>query len=98
MILLRLLAAVGLAGFLALSGRAIAAYGYLGFFEMAGATDTTRLLLVDLTVGLILAAVWIVADARGRGTRAWPYLTLAALLGSAGPLAYLVLRGRRRNP
>jgi hypothetical protein len=93
--LLRLLAAAALAGFLALTWGAVAAHGYLGFFEMAGATGATRLLLLDLTCGLTLASIWLLADARARGLRPWPFLALTALLGSAGPLAYLALRGRR---
>jgi hypothetical protein len=96
MIAVRLLAVGALVLFLTLTWRAVAAHGYLGFFAMAGATAATRLLLLDLAVGLVLASIWLVVDARRRGVRSWPFLVLTALLGSAGPLAYLALRRRRR--
>jgi hypothetical protein len=60
------------------------------------ANEATELLFVDLTLSLILIAVWMIRDARFRRARVfsiWPYLALAFFFGSVGPLLYLV--GRR---
>ncbi len=84
--------AVALAGFLTLCGVAIAQHGYTGFFELATANWATRTLFADLVVALALVVAWMVRDARERGIRLAPYLIVTLLLGSAGPLLYLIRR------
>jgi hypothetical protein len=53
---------------------------------------------VDLALSLTLVAVWMVRDARARKAAYLPFLALAFLFGSVGPLLYLVGRGMRRQP
>jgi len=69
-------------------------YGYLGFLELVTANAATTAALVDLTIALTLVAVWMWRDARRRGVSPLPYVALTAVLGSIGPLAYLVVHGR----
>jgi hypothetical protein len=79
-----------LADFLALTAYAVYHYGYIGFFELATANAATTLALVDLVIALSLVVVWMVRDARARGVSVAPYVLLTLVLGSAGPLAYLI--------
>ena len=94
--LARVVLAVVLLAFLALTAVALAEYGYVGFLEIAAANSVTRLLFVDLVICLALIAVWMVRDARNRGIAWWPFVLIAALLGSAGPLLYLLRRPAER--
>jgi len=66
-------------------------HGYAGFFERAQANTATNLLLLDVTIFVVLSSVWIIRDAR-RPWIAAPFVALAAVLGAAGPLLYLLLR------
>jgi hypothetical protein len=81
-----------LVDFAALSAYAVVQHGYLGVFELALANWATRLLAADLVIALSLIAVWMVRDARQRDAGVWPYLLMTLLLGSAGPLLYLIRR------
>ena len=94
----KILAAVVLAGFLALTGVVLAEVGYLGFFEVIGAHPATRLLSWDLVICLTLISIWMYRDARARGSNAIPYIVVAALFGAAGPLAYLIGRKEGERP
>ena len=70
-------------------------YGYMGFLELVTANAATIAALVDLAIALSLVAVWLWGDAKKRGVSPLPYLALTAMLGSIGPLLYLVIHGRR---
>jgi hypothetical protein len=78
--------------FLALTAWAIAEVGFLNIF--AGVLDNpgSILLGVDLVLALGMVAAWMWVDARKHGLTVLPYLLLTAILGSAGPLIYLVRR------
>ena len=80
------------AAFLGLTAYALAQHGLLGFFALANANWATRLLAADLVIALSLVVVWMLADARARGTAVAPYLLVTLTLGSAGPLLYLIRR------
>jgi hypothetical protein len=41
---------------------------------------------------LVLITVWMQQDAHAGGRRFWPFAVVTLLLGSAGPLAYLLCR------
>jgi|JI6StandDraft_1071083.scaffolds.fasta_scaffold559243_1 hypothetical protein len=78
--------------FLALTGYAIYQHGYLGIFERVAESSATILLAVDLLLALGMVVGWMWVDANRHGLRVWPYLLLSALLGSAGPMLYLIRR------
>ena len=91
----RALVAIVLAGFLALTLRALLHYSYLEFLEAATANAVVSVMLFDLVICLTLIAFWIYRDARGLGISPWPYIALGAGFGVAGPLLYLLRRPRR---
>ncbi len=78
--------------FLAQTVRVLTGLGFVGFFESVNLNEATRLMFLDLVIALALIAVWMVHDAKTRGRRVWPYLVVTLTLGSAGPLAYLIVR------
>lgn len=47
---------------------------------------------VDLFIELVLVSIWMYFDARKRGKSAIPFILMAVVLGSLGPLTYLLLR------
>ena len=84
------LLAIVLSGFSVLNAYVIYQYGYGGFIELATANAATVAVLVDVTIALSLVAVWMWDDAKRRGISALPYLALTLVLGSIGPLVYLL--------
>lgn len=88
-----------LADFAALNAYVVYQYGYVGFWELATANAATVAVLVDLVIALGLVTAWLWQDARDRGVSPLPYVAVTALLGSVGPLLYLVRRaGAERAP
>jgi hypothetical protein len=94
----RTLVAIALAGFLALTARALSHYSYVGFLEAVTANAVVSVLFFDLVICLSLIAVWIYRDARRLGITPWPYIAIGASFGVAGPLAYLLRRPRCGGP
>jgi hypothetical protein len=92
---LRIFLSVVLAAFVFESVAVLYTMGIVGTFEALFANHATRLAMLDLALALSLVCVWIWRDARARGVNPLPYVALAAALGSAGPLLYLVLRPGR---
>lgn len=77
---------------------AIAQFGYIGFFEnLLSAGFPTLLVAFDLVIALGLVMAWMWNDARERGATVWPYLVVTLLVGSVGPLAYLIRRESARK-
>jgi len=78
----------------ALSGIALWQHGYWGIiaphFQSFGAGQV----FADLVIALTLAMVWMWHDARATGRNAWPWIVATLLLGSFGPLVYLLTRRR----
>ena len=89
----RLFAAVVLLPFAAFSSRVVMQDGYTGFLHLAAREPWALQMLLDLGIALTFVGVWMVRDARSRGLRAWPWVLATLLLGSIGPLAYLVTTG-----
>lgn len=88
----KILLALVLIDFAALSGYAMLQVGYLGIWQ-AGLVDWGAIqVLADLVIAGGLICVWMVVDARERGTNPWPYVGLTLVAGSFGPLLYLLLR------
>ena len=92
-----LLASV-LAAFGILTFEAIATYGYIGYFQQLLANLAGIHVTADAVIALTLVFVWMSIDAKERGLPFWRYAALGLVLGSVGPLAYLIhreLRGLR---
>lgn len=81
-----------LTAFSALSAYALYQHGVCDFLHLAVATPANLTLSADLVIALTLVSAWLWRDARSRGKSPWPFLVLTALLGSVGPLLYLVLK------
>jgi hypothetical protein len=81
-----------LAGFSCLTVYAVYHYGYIGFFEQMTTNAVTVQVFVDLVIALSLVMGWIWQDARERGVSPLPYIVLTLVLGSIGPLLYLIRR------
>ncbi len=81
-----------LAGFLGLSGYAVAVHGITGIVEVATMNALAVTLAVDLCLALTLIVVWMWRDAGARGVSPLPYVLLTLAAGSAGPLLYLIRR------
>jgi hypothetical protein len=84
-----------LVDFTALSFYALAELGVMGFIESAGAGGIASItIFADLVIALSLVSLWMFQDARERGVSFAPYFVATLLLGSVGPLLYLVRRGQ----
>ena len=71
-------------------------YGYSGFLELATANAATIAVLVDLTIAPQLRhASGCGATHAGAASPSSPYLAVTALLGSIGPLLYVLINGRK---
>lgn len=97
MILRRILLAVVLVDFLALTGWALARHGVIGWVGDLVSTPVGILAAVDLLIALSFAVGWMWTDARRAGRNPWPYIVLTLCTGSAGPLLYLLLREQPRT-
>ena len=87
-----LVLALVLAAFTALNVEALLTYGYVGFFEVLLSNIAGVLVMADIVIAISLILLWMVGDARERGLPFWPYAILGLLLGSIGPLSYLIHR------
>ena len=76
----------------------LATVGYVAFFQQALATPVGIQLVVDVVLALSLALIWMRGDAKTSGVPFAPYVVVTLVLGSVGPLGYLLhreLRDRR---
>ncbi|GAP35991.1 DUF2834 domain-containing protein [Piscinibacter sakaiensis] len=78
--------------FTLLSLAAVWQHGYWGLFEGQFASLAGWQVLCDLAIALGLVLAWLWQDARQRGRSPWPWVIATLLLGSFGPLLYLLLR------
>ena len=81
-----------LVGVLGLDAYAISQFGYLGLFDAMFENAATVLASAEMMIALGLVTVWMWRDARERGTSIVPYVVLTLVLGSVGPLVYLLVR------
>lgn len=88
----RILLGVLLAVFLAQTGKVLISIGFLGFFASVRLNAATELMFLDLVITLGLIMVWMWRDARASDRLFWPFALVTLLVGSAGPLAYLLYR------
>ena len=93
----RILLVVTLVLFGALSAVALWQVGYWGLvaphFKSFGASQV----LADLVIALTLAMVWMWHDAKATGRTVWPWIIATLVLGSFGPLVYLLTRKSTRK-
>ena len=81
-----------LVGMLGMDAYAISQFGYLGLFDAMFVNAATVLASAEMAIALGLVTVWMLQDARDRGTSIVPYVVLTLALGSVGPLVYLLVR------
>lgn len=94
----RIVPAFLLLDFSVLTAVEIVRHGYTGYLRLAFSDLSAGIILADLAIALLLVLAWMIQDARARKVTVWPYVVLTMVLGSVGPLAYLVLRPRRLAP
>lgn len=82
----------GWVGFLVLTALALVEQGYWGIVAPHFQSLAGLQVFVDLVIALLLVAIWMILDARQRGVAFWPWLLLTLVLGSIGPLSYLLMR------
>lgn len=80
-----------LLGFGALSALALAEHGYLGIIAYHLPSSAGWQVAADLVIVCTLAMIWMLSDARRSGRQAWPYVLTTLVLGSFGPLLYLLV-------
>lgn len=78
--------------FAALSAAAIWQHGYTGIFAHQLQNLAGGQVLADLAIALSLAMIWIWRDAKETGRSAWPWIVATLIVGSFGPLVYLLTR------
>lgn len=76
----------------ALSGVALWQHGYWGIIEPHFQSFGAGQVFADLVIALTLAMVWMWHDARASGRNPWPWIAATLMLGSFGPLVYLLTR------
>lgn len=81
-----------IAAFGALTALAIEQHGYWGIISYHLPSSAGWQVGADLVIACTLAMVWMIGDARKAGRNVWPYLALTVVMGSFGPLTYLLLR------
>jgi hypothetical protein len=91
--LVLLVAAIG--GLALLTTLALMDVGYFGILKPHFLSWGAGQVFADLVIALTLACIWMVKDAREQGISAWPFVAITLLMGSFGPLAYLVMRELR---
>ena len=92
---MRTLAIVLLIPFAALTFYAVMQVGYIGIFDYQRHSPAGWQVFADLVIALLLVLLWLVPHAKESGRNPWPWVVLTLLLGSFGPLLYLVLAGKQ---
>ncbi len=81
----------------ALSFLALADVGYWGIVAPHFRSWGGGQVFADLVILAVLACIWMVKDAPAHGLSPWPFVVLTVVLGSFGPLSYLLLRELRHG-
>lgn len=83
-------------GFGALSAVALLDVGYMGILKPHFQSWGGLQVFIDLVILALLACGWMVGDGRKHGINPWPFVGITLVLGSFGPLGYLMAREWRR--
>lgn len=86
----RTLAIIILIPFTLLTAYAVHKVGYIGIFDYHRHSPAGWQVIADLVIALVLVLTWLVPEARKAGRNPWPWVVATLLLGSFGPLLYLV--------
>ena len=97
MTLARRFAQVTLLPFAALTAWAIDEVGLIGVFKHQLTHPGGLQVLVDLVIAVVLILGWLIPDAKRQGRNPWPYVIVALIAGSFGPLLYLALGSTTRE-
>ncbi len=89
---MRTLLLITTAGFTLATGAIVAHTGLAGFYQQLLASPAAWQTLVDIIIALGLVLAWMWRDARRSGRAFWPWVPVTLLLGSLGPLLYLLRR------
>ena len=88
----RTLITITLLLFGALTVMAMQEVGYIGIFMSPLQSLAGMQIFIDLVIALSLVMVWLWRDAQATGRNAWPWLLATLMLGSFGPLLYLLTK------
>ena len=86
----RTLSIVLLIPFTLLTLYALYTVGYVGVLSHLLEGPAGWQIFADLAIACLLVLSWIIPEARKAGRNPWPYVVLTFLMGSFGPLLYLV--------
>lgn len=70
--------------------------GLSGIFDWHVKSFGGGQVFADLVIAVTLSMVWMWHDAKAIGRNVWPWLGLALVAGSFGPLLYLLTRKSKR--
>lgn len=76
----------------ALTAVALWQHGYWGIIAPHFQTFGAGQVFADLVIALTLVMVWMWSDAKATGRNIWPWIVVTLVLGSFGPLFYLLTR------
>jgi len=65
--------------------------GYLGIFEYQFLSPAGWQVGADLVIACMLLLSWIIPEAKRKGRNPWPFVLITVVLGSIGPLLYILL-------
>lgn len=66
-------------------------HGYAGIIAFHFTATAGMQVIADLVIACTLAIFWMLRDAARTGRNPWPYVLTTVLLGSFGPLFYLLV-------
>ena len=93
----RTVLAVVLIAFLALTVAAIWQQGFLSIFSTQFETLGGIQVFVDLLIMASIFLVWMWQDAKAARRNPWPWVLITLMIGSFGPLVYLLLYKSNRD-
>jgi hypothetical protein len=88
----RILLTITLILFGALTVAALWQHGYWGILAPHFQSFGGGQVFADLVIALTLVMIWMAYDAKAAGRKVWPWIIATLLLGSFGPLLYLLTR------
>lgn len=94
---MRTLLLIVTAAFALFTAAIVAETGLLGFYRQLLESPAAWQTLVDIAIALGLVLAWMRQDAQRSGRAFWPWVPVTLVLGSFGPLLYLLRRPAGRD-